>query len=158
MKKYIKIPEEFHIALSMRFRHFKHILHRWIRWTVLPTWKYNYNMSLVANEAHICYQATIENAIEIIEKQEKELSQLNTINQQLVEKVRKYVQFFRNYGIGEEVLEMDFGSRTTGSGLSAFRIDESKNKKVRSRSTGKKEKGKNTRKAPRNRKRLYREV
>ena len=97
----------------LKFR-IKWIVEHYFRYTILPTWKYNYNLSKEwesGSEFKKDLLGQIRALHTYIERIEGENKALNTIANNQRERMRQYARFFMVTGISEKILGEDFDRR-----------------------------------------------
>lgn len=125
----------------LKFR-IKWIREHYFRWTVIPTWKYWYVINRTFEEGcqtRLDYIHQISSILTLVERLEKNEAALNTIAYRQGEVIRKYVKFFRDTGITEEILDKDFSGTGFSGSLYQVRIDSLENKEDGERTGNQKE-------------------
>lgn len=138
------------IVWDLRKRQIKAWWNYWTRWTLIPTAKIIYALQEQyqkgLDDSGISVK-TLEILNARLERLEIDVETTNTINKNLLEKVRKYVRFINDYGISQKILEMDTRSRGIRHPILTLSFIEKSEQKIGKSSRSSKEKGKNRRKA-----------
>jgi|SRR3989304_238279 len=134
----------------LKFR-IKWIVEHYFRYTILHTWEYNYDLSKSFEEG--CqnrkdYIHQISSILTLVERLERNELTLNTIAENQRGVIRKYVKFFRTFGLSEEVLEKDYSGTGTTFNLVAIDLSEITNKEDGKGVGNQEEQGEDTRETP----------
>ena len=123
----------------------------YFRYTILPTWRYNYNLSREWESGSefkkdlLTQVRALQTYIERIEGSNKALETIAD-NQRRV--IRKYVKFFRTFGLSEEVLDKDYHGTGTTFNLVEVDLHEIPNEEDGKRVGDQEEQGEDTRETP----------